>query len=262
MTALTELSKKTSGGIFHLVCFDADGQNRLASGTAFWCQGKLVTNHHVMNVGLNRQIWIRRESDLNTSCGLILKSQEWFGRIVTSSDEHSHDYAVMDVPEIASWPDLYSFTLSQKSNVDIGTSVAFMGYPLEHNNLTLHSGHVSSVWKQKHTWKIQVDASVNGGNSGGPLIDLEDGNIIGIITRKATGLSGNFNALRRHLRTNIEILQAQPEGGIFIAGIDPKAAILNSHQQLLGLTDELERQANVGIGYAFSSRHLIESGAF
>ena len=43
---------------------------------------------------------------------------------------------------------------------------------------------------------IQLDASVNSSNSGGPLIHPESGDVFGIITRKATGLTDMFDELR------------------------------------------------------------------
>lgn len=256
---LQDLVKEASGGILHLVCLDSDGQSRLGSGTGFICNGKLVTNHHVMNIGVDRRLWIRRADNADPRGGLTMTSTEWFDRIVTSSDENSYDYAVMDCPEVLAWPGIYDFSLSDQT--EIGTQVAFFGFPLEHDNLSIHSGFVSSLYKKRSTLILQLDASVNAGNSGGPLIDLETKKVIGIVTRKATGLSEKFNALRGVLGSNIIALEQQNRK-FRILGLNPFEAFAASQYQLMELAGEIERQSNVGIGYAFSATHLMDTGLF
>jgi S1-C subfamily serine protease len=103
---------------------------------------------------------------------------------------------------------------------------------------------------------IQVDASVNAGNSGGPLVDPVTGVAIGIVTRKATGLSKMFEQLRQSAESNLKIAQAAT-GGISIGGVDPVQAFIASQHQMLQTFNEIERQANVGIGYAFSAEHVL-----
>lgn len=54
---------------------------------------------------------------------------------------------------------------------------------------------------------IQLDASVNNGNSGGPLVDLNTKKVVGIVTRKDTGLYKQFDDLIASFDTNIEVLK-------------------------------------------------------
>lgn len=106
---------------------------------------------------------------------------------------------------------------------------------------------------------IQLDASVNAGNSGGPLIDPSTGTVIGVVTRKATGLSKLFKELRSTIANNIEFMQTQAGGGgISFGRFDLVQGIIASQSQMMVTLDEIERQANVGIGYAFSAEHLLE----
>ena len=55
---------------------------------------------------------------------------------------------------------------------------------------------------------------------------------------------------------------SQSQGGISIQGIDPTQAFRASQHQMLRMTYELERSANVGIGYAFSVAELINDCFF
>jgi S1-C subfamily serine protease len=118
---------------------------------------------------------------------------------------------------------------------------------------------ISSFYTSGIAKIIQLDASVNAGNSGGPLIDPNAGAVIGMVTRKATGLSQLFHQLRGSIKNNIAVAEAAAAGGgISIGGIDPVRALIASQNQMMMTMDEIERQANVGIGYAFSAEHLLE----
>lgn len=106
---------------------------------------------------------------------------------------------------------------------------------------------------------LQIDASVNTGNSGGPLIDPISGDAIGIVTRKATGLTSAFEGFRDSIKRNIDQINKAMQGMDFsMGGISYKRVLLVGQSQLMNLANELERSANVGIGYAFSSCHLRE----
>jgi S1-C subfamily serine protease len=94
-----------------------------------------------------------------------------------------------------------------------------LGFSLEHDNLTCHQGIISSFYRSGLDEVIQIDGSVNAGNSGGPLIDPETGVAFGIVTRKATGLSQLFAHLRQSIEANIDVAQ-RTGGGIAVGEID------------------------------------------
>jgi len=146
-----------------------------------------------------------------------------------------------------------------KTRTVLADQIAFLGYPFEHNNLTCHSGIISSFYTSGPVNIIQLDASVNASNSGGPLIDPLSGRVLGVITLKATGLTKSFKALRAAIKGNIAAMIAAQQQGIVaeIMGVNPVKAFEVGQRQMLMTLDEIERQANVGIGYAFSIEHLL-----
>ncbi|MEH6691265.1 MAG: serine protease [Pseudorhizobium pelagicum] len=256
---LQNLVRRTRGGVFNVCALDPQTNRLLASGSGFWCRGYFITNHHVMNVPAGTNIWLRREGDADPlNSGTVFTYSDWLSRIVTTSDEHSYDYAIMDCPELSNLAAIHSFELIDPETLSIGAPIALMGYPLEHQNFTIHSGIISSFYKKRTTRIVQVDASVNSGNSGGPLLDPLTGSVIGLVSRKATGLSAAFDQLRSVLGKNAAALQGQ--GGIFMNGIDSFKILSESYRSTLDLTYEIERQANVGIGYAMSAKHLLDEG--
>jgi S1-C subfamily serine protease len=123
-----------------------------------------------------------------------------------------------------------------------------------------HAGLISSIYPSGPTQILQIDGSVNASNSGGPLIDAETGDVLGIVTRKATGLSRMFQELLQSFENNIQVMQAS-QGMVGLAGVDPIAALIASQRQLQHVAREIERSANVGIGYAFSAEHIATEGA-
>lgn len=136
---------------------------------------------------------------------------------------------------------------------------------MEHRNLVCHRGITSSFFIKNNVKVIQLDASINQSNSGGPLVDPQSGNVIGIITRKGTGLSKMFEELCKSFDQQIEF-QSKFIGTMYHEEgdeqLDPINALVEGQRQFKKLAKEIERSANVGIGYAFSIKHIQEELKF
>lgn len=252
--SLAEIVEKCRSGIFQIAFLNAQRQ-KIGGGTAFLCKNYQITNHHVfLGHSSAAEVGLRRE-DMPQGQFHIFQPRDFAGRLVTGSQEQSYDYAILRFPELVK-PDDHQFDLEPCDGRRIGDPVALLGFPLEHDNLTCHSGIISSFYQSGVAQVIQIDASVNAGNSGGPLIDPDTGVAFGIVTRKATGLSQMFAQLKQSVQQNIGVAEAAA-GGAFISGIDPIQALVVSQRQMLLTLDEIERQANVGIGYAFAAEHVL-----
>jgi S1-C subfamily serine protease len=252
--SLPDTVARVRSGILQIAFANAE-RRKLGGGSAFLSNDLVVTNHHVFLGHQNTaQVGVRRD-DMPRGEFRVYSPQEFAACLVTGSQENSYDYAVLRLPEIIQ-PGDYQFVLECPGPRRIGDSIALLGFPLEHENLTCHHGIISSFYESGLVKIIQIDASVNAGNSGGPLIDPVSGAAIGLVTRKATGLSRLFNEMRSTIQQNLQIARAAT-GGISIGGVDPVQAIVASQNQMLATMNEIERQANVGIGYAVSAEHLL-----
>ena len=229
--------------------------DRITSGSGFKMGGYLITNNHVIQVPSARRVILRTVGP----DGFVSAFEADFGRLAfrdmlrSGQGESSWDYAVMavDHPIFAQIPDLEA---KQENDVAIGSEACFLGFQFEQTNLAIHRGLVSSTFVKAGVRYVQIDGSVNHGNSGGPLIDTADGKVLGIVTRKATGLTKDFENLDKMLQSNIKLLN-QSAGGVLLNGFDPIAATRMIQEQIRVISRNIGRSANVGIGYAY---HISE----
>jgi serine protease Do len=77
-------------------------------------------------------------------------------------------------------------TLECKSVPSVGHPVGTFGHP-RGLRFSGTRGIVSAVTTRPGTEMLQTDAPANSGNSGGPLISLKTGRVVGIVTTKSTG---------------------------------------------------------------------------
>ena len=129
-------------------------------------------------------------------------------------------------------------TLRTSSSVLVGNEVFVVGFPNNISQVTALSGNVAGFEPDQNFSYIRIDASVNHGNSGGPLFNSA-GELVGVVNAKHGSLS---NFLQ-------QIQSAQPGASMSIGGINPVQAI----QQLIG---EMQRNLNLGIGYAIPIDHV------
>ncbi|MGY1426534.1 S1 family peptidase [Lysobacter sp. A289] len=248
------LWQRAHPSIISLTFLNTAGE-RITSGSGFKMGRYLITNNHVIQAPSARRVILRTVGP----DGSAPVFEADFGRLNfqhmlrSGQDASSWDYAVMavDHPAFAQIPDLEA---KEDEGVTIGSEACFLGFQFEQPNLALHRGLVSSTFVKAGVRYIQIDGSVNHGNSGGPLIDIVDGKVLGIVTRKATGLTKDFEDLDAVLQSNIELLN-RSAGGVFLSGIDPIAATRMVQEQIRVIARNIGRSANVGIGYAY---HISE----
>jgi len=221
----------------------------LGNGSAFLAGDGLITNSHVIRPPGNFDAFRIRFSDGQTQIRLLPK--DFYGALAAESPASSFDFAYVRIDE----PELqrrYRFDLGSSEKVELGNEVLFLGFPFGMPQLTVHRGYVSSIHSQDGRDIIQIDGSVNGGNSGGPLIDLKSRQVVGIVTRAVTGIvEQEFDNLISALAQNVEVL-GNTKTVIQVGGIDPIQGLRASQSAMQQIAQNLKRSANVGIGYAFA----------
>ena len=128
-----------------------------AQGTAY-----VLTNHHVIEGG--------------QSVTVVLDGVRRFSADVVGYNGVM-DVAVLEICCSQAWE-----VLELSAHAPVGMEVFALGYPLDGETITLTRGVVSAnrYDSDYNTNYLQTDAALNPGNSGGPLISYETGEVVGI----------------------------------------------------------------------------------
>lgn len=186
--------KITGGGLF------GSGQYQDGVGTGFFidANGIIATNNHVVAGARNVTI-------------ILHDSQQVPGTVLWTDE--ANDLAIVQVSDVRV-PGVVS--IGNSDNIRVGEGVIAIGNPLSADFAgTVTHGIVSAKNRQVRVSGgtaeyIQIDAAINGGNSGGPLFNMK-GEVIGINSAKIaqTGIEGiafsiPINVLMEKLGSNSE----------------------------------------------------------
>ena len=197
-----------------------------ASGSGFIIdkQGLIVTNAHV--VESSDKISIQFDGD-----------SELYPAQVLGTDRFS-DIALL---KIKSPKKLQPIKFGNSEKLKVGEWVAAIGNPLGYGH-TMTKGIISAVKREIDDLNLypllQTDASINLGNSGGPLVNLK-GEVVGVnqaIARGATGIGfaipiNNVKEVLKDLKTLGYVrrgfigvwLNNTKQGGALVTGVIPKS---------------------------------------
>lgn len=146
------------------------------SGFVIDKQGHILTNNHVVEGAQSVEV--------------TLANKKKYKAIVLGKDR-AHDIALLQINNV---PDLEPATLADSTHLMVGQRVYAIGNPFGFQG-TMTRGIISALRSvqlptgMKIDNAIQTDASVNPGNSGGPLLNSH-GEVIGITTMIATNPNG------------------------------------------------------------------------
>jgi len=144
-----------------IVCIDSQLSDGLSCGTGciIHKSGIILTSAHVIDIG---------KSVIVT----MANGQDYTAKVIKKFGENK-DIALLkiDVPT-----ELKTVKLGNSEKIKVGQKVLAIGNPFGFNG-TLTQGIISRIDYTKN--RIQTDAAINPGSSGGPLLN-KDGEIIGI----------------------------------------------------------------------------------
>ncbi len=154
-----------------------------------------------------------------------------------------HDLALLECPALIQLP---SLTLGETKDVRLGEQALILGFPLSDPTLTATRGMVAAKSKKRLiendptvTEMLKLDASINVGNSGGPIIHIPSGKVIGIVSAKEGSLSKRLQAFRKK----------KSKAAMSIGGDDPIKLIKET-------LNDMERNLQLGLGYGVNVEYL------
>ncbi len=137
--------------------------------------GAIIENHQILTsahvVGGANFIEVLKEGDPN----------KYIAKIKYISNQS--DLAILEVQEESFFNDTKPLALNEK--IAHRDPVTVLGYPIGGDSIATTTGIISRieytpyVWSKNNLLSIQIDAAINSGNSGGPVINKE-GELVGI----------------------------------------------------------------------------------
>jgi len=170
--SVQELFKKLEKGVVQVYALDNDGSGATGSGFFVSSKGIGVTNYHVLSG--------HDYYEIKTSDGEYYEIVD----ILAKSPPEDLDYVIFQVESQGK-----NFVSVPMSNIksEIGEDVFAIGSPLGYEN-SLTKGSVSQY---RENDRIQIDATIDHGSSGGPLFNMK-GEVIGITSSGVEGVAINF----------------------------------------------------------------------
>ena len=180
-TSLIDKCKKATGKV---ICADFR-----QGGSGFFVdeKGLFLTNNHVVSKTI---VGAEGEIIIDYSKKIFVETDEATYPASIVMDENADQPAVYDyaILKVHCTPSSH-INIGDFSQVKQGESVIAIGYPSGFDLPIVTSGIVSAIFSREsnlnslHKMKtFLVDAFVTYGNSGGPLIRLSDGTVVGMIT--------------------------------------------------------------------------------
>ena len=162
-SSLADLIESIQAGVVQITTSSGS-----ASGFIITADGLVITNEHVVSG--------------ETSVGVWLTNGRRYDADVLELDATS-DLALLQIDGGGSFQ---AFAIGNPDTVRMGHEVLALGFPLADEigtNLTVTRGIISSTRVEDGVQLLQTDASLNPGNSGGPLVNNE-GEVIGVNTSR------------------------------------------------------------------------------
>lgn len=172
------------------------------TGVVIKSSGVILTNYHVVENMENITV--------------VLGSGESYSGVVQYADKLS-DLAVVKINKLGLKP----ITFAKEADIQTGRTVIAIGTPLSLGMMNSASKGIISgthVNIGEHYAFLQSDVSINGGNSGGALVNLK-GELVGITTEKFAGIGiegmsfaipiGTVNYVLHQFETNGKVLRPE-----------------------------------------------------
>jgi S1-C subfamily serine protease len=209
------------------------------SGTGFFHKsGRVITAAHVV-------------AECSAGDIIVVLSTGEELKVSEIASDSIRDLAALKMKSDAKVPPLF---VNRLDNVTLGSQVAIWGFPVGYNGLSplLTVGFIAGVDRVPTKEglsppRIVVNAAFNGGNSGGPVISLEDGGVIGVVSSKLAPIPPIIESA-------LEALKSQKSGFTYTAKTaDGKEIVLTEGHVIGEVLMYLRSQTQLVIGHAISA---------
>jgi len=159
-------------GLFVLISYllpfsSVSGESSSGSGFIIQPDGYVITNHHVI-AGANQIV-------------VVVPGKGSYAASVVSDDDYK-DLALLKITA----SNLAYLPIATSRNVNVLDTIYVLGYPLSvalGADVSASEGQVNAIRESGKIPLLQIDANVNPGNSGGPVLN-DRGEVVAVVVSK------------------------------------------------------------------------------
>ncbi len=217
----------------------------------------LLTDENIFKI--NKAVKVRivfvKPDGHSESKSVEISMEELKLRMIKGIDKKETGFVAIRI-DFEEFEEIPSLKLSEIENVSIGQNIAVLGYQLDHNNLSIKTGIISSTLIHENGLKyLQVESNLNQGNSGSPVINSETGEIIGIIGQNLASIAQSHKRMKQIINNNLAILK-KSQGKFNVEEIDPIQVLIANQNQIKFITNEIYKNATMSMGYAINTSYV------
>ncbi|NOQ27960.1 MAG: trypsin-like serine protease [Bacteroidales bacterium] len=231
---------------------------KLLSMTGFKVNDQyVITDDHILKIykAVKVKIVFVKPDGYTENKSVEISMEELKRRIIKGIDKETTTFTAINI-DFEEFKNIPSLKISNDKNNDIGNSIAVLGYQLDHDNLSIKTGIISSSFVNDDGLKcLQVESNINQGNSGSPLINTETGEVIGIIGQNLTSITQSHRKMKHIINNNLAILK-KSQGVFNIEEIDPIQVLIANQNQIKYITNEIYKNATMSMGYALNISYV------
>ena len=217
----------------------------------------LITDDYLFKIYKASEVLIRfvDTDGYNETASVRISMNEFKKRIIKGINQDKTPFAAINI-DFEEFKNIPSLKLNLNKAIEIGQPIAILGYPLEKQNLSIKTGIVSSSFEQDKGLKhYQVESNIEQGNSGSPLVNVETGEVIGIIGHKLAAITQSHKKMKQIINNNLAILK-KTQGKFNVEEIDPIQVLIANQNQIKYITNEIYRTTTMSVGYALNISYV------
>lgn len=214
------------------------------SGFHFVNENIILTNAHVVEPSINESESLTATTETGTTVPLS---------VCEYSPKEIYDFAILEAMD--EFPEDRHVLKPKVPDTDRGDDIIFSGFPHGINDLLVHTAQISGPYAD---CGFYIDGSVNGGNSGGPIVDPDDGTVIGIVTERRYLTPVNMDEVIDNMYALSQELKSGIGMDMVMSGISLTNVLELMGDGFVAFAQALEANANSGIGIGYSIQFAKE----
>jgi hypothetical protein len=202
---------------------------------------------------IHKSGWVITAAHVVEPCGKSTMVRTAVGQKIPVKDVRRNDLLDLAILALEPRPEVpRTLTLSTNSLFTIGLRVSTWGFPYGYSGDVplLSVGYLAGVQQFQTNTMWVVNGAFNSGNSGGPVISLQDGSVIGVVNSK-------LGPIPDYLKEPLDAL-AKDSSGILYKSKRPDGTVkeMTEAQITAEVLDHLRRQVQLVVGYAVQVKDL------